>query len=470
MKMSYLSDESLQNLKKYVYNGVDKSILSKHILNPFWAWFVTLWPLSIAPNTITLSGLSIVIFNFITLLYYDPSYLSEKGGVYTPRWIYLTWAIGLFLYQTFDAIDGKQARRTGMSGPLGQMFDHGCDALNTTLEAIIAAQALNLGRSWWTLASQVATLGNFYLTTWEEYHTGCLYLGVFSGPVEGILMIVAIYIITWIYGPSFWDTGILDFLHLSNISIISNTIPNIGLNVFFMLFGAGGLAFNIFSSYMNVRRAMRGSGKSTMKPLLLLLPFVFSAGIQVMWVGHPEFGMNNEKNNDYDEKNYYDNYNYNHDHNDHNHDHYNNNHNHKPEFTTILNSPLFIPFLCAWGFQFAHQVGRMILSHLTKSSSSFPFWDWLWVLSIVGAVDANLTWIVGIPPIIQSTPFFTALYIYTTLFVSFITYARFCVLVIKDVTEFMGVACFTVRKKDGEGRWRGGVGEGKGMEGKGKVD
>ena len=27
----------------------------------------------------------------------------------------------------------KQARRTGMAGPLGEMFDHGCDAMNTTV-------------------------------------------------------------------------------------------------------------------------------------------------------------------------------------------------------------------------------------------------------------------------------------------------------------------------------------------------
>ena len=50
-----------------------------------------------------------------------------------PRWIYGTFAIGLFLYQSFDAIDGKQARRTGTSGPLGELFDHCCDALNTTV-------------------------------------------------------------------------------------------------------------------------------------------------------------------------------------------------------------------------------------------------------------------------------------------------------------------------------------------------
>jgi hypothetical protein len=35
----------------------------------------------------------------------------------------------LFAYQSLDAIDGKQARRTGSSGPLGELFDHGKKAL-----------------------------------------------------------------------------------------------------------------------------------------------------------------------------------------------------------------------------------------------------------------------------------------------------------------------------------------------------
>jgi ethanolaminephosphotransferase len=41
----------------------------------------------------------------------------------------------LFAYQSLDSIDGKQARRTGMAGPLGELFDHGCDAINTTVSA-----------------------------------------------------------------------------------------------------------------------------------------------------------------------------------------------------------------------------------------------------------------------------------------------------------------------------------------------
>lgn len=118
------------------------------------------------------------------------------------------------------------------------------------LEVILAAQALNLGRSWWTVASQMATLANFYLTTWEEYHTGQLYLAAFSGPVEGILLIVGIYVISGIYGPQFWDVGILTFTRLDRIPFLEQNIPNIGLNESFMVFGAFGVAFNIASRFV----------------------------------------------------------------------------------------------------------------------------------------------------------------------------------------------------------------------------
>ncbi|KAF5384938.1 hypothetical protein D9615_000984 [Tricholomella constricta] len=409
--MGYIPQQSLENLKKYSYKGVDKSIVSRYVLNPFWTWFVTLWPLSVAPNTITLTGLTIVFINFFTMLYYDPLYLTEKGGATgPPNWIYFTWALGLFAYQSLDAIDGKQARRTGMAGPLGEMFDHGCDAMNTTLEAILASHALNLGRSWWTVASQIATLANFYLTTWEEYHTGQLYLGICSGPVEGILMIIIIYIITGFFGPSFWDQKIFTVTRLEHIPFIQK-LPNLPLNESFMVFGAFGLAFNIICSYANVRRAMKAAGKPHLRPLTLLFPFVIAASIQVAWLSQPEV-------------------------------------NH----SAIINSPNFVPFLCAWGLQFAHQVGRMILAHVT--STAFPVWDWVWIWSIIGAVDANLPHIIGRAPIIQSTMRNATIFIWLTLVISFVVYARFCVLVINDITNYLGIACFTVRKKDLDGVWR----------------
>jgi len=54
------------------------------------------------------------------MFFYDQT-LAED----VPRWTYLGFGIGIFVYQTLDAIDGKQARRTGSSSPLGQLFDHG---------------------------------------------------------------------------------------------------------------------------------------------------------------------------------------------------------------------------------------------------------------------------------------------------------------------------------------------------------
>jgi len=66
-----------------------------------------------------------------------------------------------------------------------------------------------------------------------------------------------------------------------------------------------------------------------------------------------------------------------------------------PKFTNsdILQSPAFVAFMCAWGIQFAHQVGRMILAHVT--GQPLPWWDVMWIWSIIGTIDANLPWLIG---------------------------------------------------------------------------
>jgi ethanolaminephosphotransferase len=33
-------------------------------------------------------------------------------------------------------------------------------------------------------------------------------------------------------------------------------------------------------------------------------------------------------------------------------------------------------------------------------------------------------------------------------------YGRFVTLVINDITEYLGIACFTVKKKDEKGEWK----------------
>lgn len=103
--MVYVRQEFLPNLKQYKYSSVDHSLISKYILKPFYTNVVIkCFPMSMAPNLITLTGFMFVIANFFTLLWYNPT-LDQN----CPPWVYYSWAAGLFLYQTFDAVDGSQA-------------------------------------------------------------------------------------------------------------------------------------------------------------------------------------------------------------------------------------------------------------------------------------------------------------------------------------------------------------------------
>ncbi len=54
--------------------------------------------------------------------------------------------------------NGMDSRRTKQSGPLGELFDHGVDALNTSLEVLIFAASQNMGQGWKTVATLFACM------------------------------------------------------------------------------------------------------------------------------------------------------------------------------------------------------------------------------------------------------------------------------------------------------------------------
>lgn len=201
----FIPPSKLENLRLYKYSSEDHSLISKYVLKRWWNLFVTVFPMNMAPNVITLLGLVFILVNLLCVFYYDP-YLNTPS----PRWCYFFYAFGLFMYQTFDGCDGCHARRTGQSGPLGELFDHSIDAINTTLGLIIFASVLQFGYGWKLFLTQLATVANFYASTWEEYHTHTLFLSEFSGPVEGILLICLVYILTGLKGPQFWTKPLVE--------------------------------------------------------------------------------------------------------------------------------------------------------------------------------------------------------------------------------------------------------------------
>ena len=71
-----------------------------------------------------------------------------------------------------DAVDGKQARRTGSSSPLGQLFDHGCDAVTTTFIVFLALQSSLCAKESDLLGYFFVVIGAhfaFYIGQWEEH-------------------------------------------------------------------------------------------------------------------------------------------------------------------------------------------------------------------------------------------------------------------------------------------------------------
>ena len=227
--------------------GVDNSLLSRYVLKPYW-WskVINLFPLSMAPNAITLTGLGFIVINILTMLYYTPNLDQD-----CPPWVYASWSIGLFLYQTLDAIDGTQARRTNQSGPLGELFDHGVDALNTSLEVLLFAATMKMGMGWRTVMVLFASLLTFYVQTWDEYHTKTLTLGFISGPVEGILTLCIVFAITAVKGGGwYWQQPMLQTLGVPRVKWLPKMAYEADFADFYMLYGGLVLVFNTIERYV----------------------------------------------------------------------------------------------------------------------------------------------------------------------------------------------------------------------------
>jgi len=108
------------------------------------------------------------------------------------------------VYRILDEMDGKQARKTGNSSPLGLLFDHGCDAFTTGLMALLLAKCLQLGNTFFLFPSLTAPQMIFFFTTLEEYYTGALYLSLGNGVTDGSVIMLAIFVFTAIVGNDWW--------------------------------------------------------------------------------------------------------------------------------------------------------------------------------------------------------------------------------------------------------------------------
>ncbi|CAA0825585.1 Choline/ethanolaminephosphotransferase 1 [Striga hermonthica] len=312
-----------------------------------------------------------------------------------PRWVHVAHGLLLFLYQTFDAVDGKQARRTNSSSPLGELFDHGCDALACAFEAMAYGSTAMCGGSafWFWFISAVP----FYFATWEHYFTHTLILPAINGPTEGLMLIYMIHFFTAIVGAEWWVQAFgksIPFLSwLPFISQITMYKAALYLMIIFAVIPT--ISFNVYNVY-KVIKARKGS---MVLALAMLYPFAMLLGGVLLWEYLSTSGLMN-------------------------------------------NYPHLV--ILSIGLAFGFLVGRMILAHLCDEPKGLktnmcmslfylPF-------AIANALTARLN---DGAPLVDEFWVLLGFFTYTV-----VLYLHFATSVIHEITSALGIYCFRITRKE----------------------
>lgn len=386
--MGYIGKHGVEALQKYKYSGVDRSFMAKYVLQPFWSRFVLIFPLWMPPNMITLMGFLFVVASALLSYIYSPEFDSPS-----PKWVHFMHGLLLFLYQTFDAVDGKQARRTNSSSPLGELFDHGCDALTCAFETMAFGDSVMSRKH--TLWFWVIAAVPFYAATWEHFFTNTLILPEINGPTEGLMLIYLGHFFTAIVGPTWWtqklgdvspvplpffaDLVLYDFVIIAMVVVA--VMPSVGYNVY------------------NVYNVVHSKNGSMVLALAMLFPFCLLIGGVTAW------GCLSPSD-------------------------------------VLKSQPHLI--LIGTGFAFGYCVGRMILAHLCDEPKGLKTGMCISLLflplAIANALSASL---LGGSPLIDEIWLLIG---YCAFTVSL--YMHFAVSVIHEITGALGIHCFRIGRKE----------------------
>ncbi|KAL1958056.1 hypothetical protein VTO42DRAFT_5268 [Malbranchea cinnamomea] len=387
-----LSDEVLAPLKTYKYSSVDKSFLSRYILKHYWNAFVELLPLWLAPNMVTLLGFVFIVGNVVLLEIYVPDLLGPA-----PSWVYYSFAIGMWMYSTMDNVDGKQARRTGTSSPLGELFDHGIDSLNCTLASLLEAAALAQGSTKLGAFTALMPCLAMYFSTWETYHTHTLYLGYLNGPTEGLLIGTLLLAAAGFYGPEIYSRPVTELLGHPEI-FGDSSFNDLWVIILFGSFVVAHLPACVY----NVIRARQRKGLPVLPVFSEWAQIILFSFSCVFWLYSP--------------------------------------------YSTLLSENRLVLFSVTMSFVFGRMTTKIILAHLTRQP--FPYYTVLVLPLVGGAFLGNLPRF-GLPMV---SPGVELWYLRSYLAFAFVGYMHWALFVINRITTFLDINCLTI-KRDKRKAW-----------------
>lgn len=235
----------------------------------------------------------LLVSNFAGAYYFCPQVTGCEPSA--PNWFFLVVALNLWIYQTLDNIDGKQARRTGSSSPLGELFDHGCDSLFLLLTGMPWFMAMRM-TNWQAFLYLTQGTVAFYAAHWEEYHSHKLILGLLANPTEVQYWIMSIFVFTGLFGTHFWDLTVSDMLP----SAVSKLLLEYGVapaflaqtQTEFILFMVWfGIAFALFFNGLSAWKAAIKNGEGVFAPIRTFAPYALQVILLSAWASWSKWNV-----------------------------------------------------------------------------------------------------------------------------------------------------------------------------------
>ncbi|MEW5850574.1 MAG: CDP-alcohol phosphatidyltransferase family protein [Myxococcota bacterium] len=187
-----------ERIHRYRFSCEDRSLVQAPFDRLINRPLLSRTPRELNPNVLTFTGHAAAVFVFLLLAAITNAAISDV----TLRLVALCSALLLFLYCITDSMDGLQARRIGVSNPLGDFYDHGLDAFAgfsiplggfaaygaTANECMVLAVAFSLG--WWS-------------NNLDRRRTNSLVLPPF-GAMEGNFLAIVVHLATVVAGGALW--------------------------------------------------------------------------------------------------------------------------------------------------------------------------------------------------------------------------------------------------------------------------
>lgn len=242
-------------LRRYKYVAPELSFLERRVLDNLWTSVVeSCFPRWLAPNVVTLCGGACIACAVALTLTHSP--LLEGAS---PSWVYVANALLIFLYQTFDGCDGKQARRTASGSPLGELMDHGVDAVVVGGIVALTTETFGLGLSSpWAWIILVGAQASFHASNLTLVLGGRMLVHD-SDATELQWAIIGVHLASAAFGPSAWATPVGFGLPVYDASWPLDWERGVPLRELVVLTAVGCMVVNLSSWFRNLAASVRAT-------------------------------------------------------------------------------------------------------------------------------------------------------------------------------------------------------------------